>query len=190
MHELLDIQLKLKAPKGQVNKFGNYEYRSTEDILEAVKPLLKEHSCLLTLSDDIQNIDGRFYVKSTAAIYKKNEGSEEAPDHYTSVYGWAREPEQQKGMSAPQVTAMTSSYARKLALNGLFCIDDTKEIDGGEPEIMEPKPIPSEEKIISVLNACDTLELLASKYQKALNYSYTSNQKIASSYQENRARLT
>ena len=119
MKELAEIQQKLKAPKNQKNKFGGYMYRSCEDILEAVKPLLGE--CVLTVTDNIVEVGGRVYVEARATISK---GSE-----YVSTHGWAREPEDKKGMDQSQITGAASSYARKYALNGLFCIDDNKDAD-------------------------------------------------------------
>jgi len=121
MKELLLIQSELKAPKNQRNNFGNYNYRSNEDILEAVKPLLVKHNCILTVSDDIVEVGGRVYVKATATI-KCGEMQE-------SVTAYAREAETKKGMDDSQITGSSSSYARKYALNGLFLIDDTKDAD-------------------------------------------------------------
>lgn len=115
------VQSALKAPKGQENKFGGYRYRSCEDILEAVKPLLAENGLVLTISDEIVLIGDRYYVRASAAI---TDG--ETVEH---AYGLAREPESRKGMDEAQVTGSSSSYARKYALNGLFCIDDTKDPD-------------------------------------------------------------
>jgi hypothetical protein len=115
------IQSALKAPKNQHNKFGNYSYRSCEDILEAVKPLLKQHELVLTISDSIEAIGGRVYVKAVATI---TDGS-----HELFNTAFARESEDKKGMDSSQVTGSTSSYARKYALNGLFLIDDTKDAD-------------------------------------------------------------
>ena len=121
-HEkLVSIQSELKAPKSQTNAFGKYKYRSCEDILEAVKPLLKEHGLSLTISDEIVEVGGRVYVKATATI------SDE--EHGHSVTAFARESLEQKGMSDAQITGAASSYARKYALNGLFLIDDTKDSD-------------------------------------------------------------
>jgi len=122
---LINIQSKLKAPKGQYNSFGKYRYRSCEDILEAVKPLLAESGCTLTVTDDIVAVQNRIYVKATATI-KDAEGNTE------SVTAFAREPEDKKGMDDSQVTGTASSYARKYALNGLFLIDDTKDADTDE----------------------------------------------------------
>lgn len=136
MKELIAIQSELKAPKGQMNKFGNYKYRSCEDILEALKPLLAKHNCLLFLSDDMVNIDGRYYVKAQATIINKDGLKLE-------VSAFAREEESKKGMDGSQVTGASSSYARKYALNGLFLIDDTKDSDAtnthDKEEVKKPK---------------------------------------------------
>lgn len=113
------IQQQLNAPKNQYNKFGGYPYRSCEDILEGVKPLLD--GLTLTLDDEIVLIGNRYYVKATAKI---SDGEDEI-----AVTAYAREEEQQKGMVSAQLTGATSSYARKYALNGLFCIDDAKDPD-------------------------------------------------------------
>ena len=122
MKELMMIQQELKAPKGQYNNFGKYKYRSCEDILEAVKPLLADQACTLVISDEIMLIGDRFYVKATATI-TNSEGVKEVATAY------AREQDNKAGMDASQLTGATSSYARKYALNGLFCIDDTKDAD-------------------------------------------------------------
>lgn len=111
----------LKAPKGQYNGFGKYKYRSCEDILEALKPLLVLHGLLLTISDDILMVGNRIYVKATATVSCGGES--------ISNTAFAREEDTKKGMDASQVTGAASSYARKYALNGLFCIDDTKDSD-------------------------------------------------------------
>ena len=123
IHEkLINVQSKLKAPKNQYNNFGKYPYRNCEDILEALKPLLKEEGLTLVLTDGIDvKENGRTYVKAKASLF---DGSNEL-----SVYGYAREPESKKGMDDSQVTGASSSYARKYALNGLFLIDDTKDAD-------------------------------------------------------------
>lgn len=119
MKELNEIQQQLRAPKGQRNAFGNYNYRSCEDILEAVKPLLND--CSLTISDEIIHLGDRFYVKATAVLFNDKE--------HVKVSALARESEIKKGMDSAQVTGAASSYARKYALNGLFAIDDTKDAD-------------------------------------------------------------
>lgn len=133
--KLVAIQSGLKAPKSQTNSFGKYKYRSCEDILEAVKPLLEEHCLILTISDDIVEVGGRVYVKSTAAL-SGEEGS-------VCTTAFAREELEKKGMSESQITGSASSYARKYALNGLFCIDDTKDSDAtndhGKKEDATPK---------------------------------------------------
>ena len=116
-----DIQHKLKAPKGQYNSFGKYNYRSCEDILEGVKPLLIEHNLALLIDDEIVQIGERYYVKATAKI---TDGRE-----FVSATAYAREPDTKKGMDESQITGATSSYARKYALNALLCIDDTKDAD-------------------------------------------------------------
>jgi hypothetical protein len=116
---LAKIQQGLKAPKNQINKFGGYNYRSCEDILEAVKPLLGKLT--LTISDDMVNIGDRYYVKATARL---TDG-----ENLIETSALAREAEVKKGMDASQITGSASSYARKYALNGLFAIDDTKDAD-------------------------------------------------------------
>lgn len=128
MEILNKIQKELKAPKGQKNTFGNYNYRSCEDILEAVKPLLG--NATLRISDEIVMIGDRFYVKATATL---SEGKEEV-----STSAFARESLEKKGMDSAQITGATSSYARKYALNGLFCIDDTKDADTQDNTQKEP----------------------------------------------------
>ena len=121
MKELIAIQSELKAPKNQRNNFGGYQYRSAEDILEAVKPLLKAHNCYLTLSDELVNIGDRYYIKATATIYSENQ--------QVSVTAYAREEESKKGMDGSQISGASSSYSRKYSLNGLFLIEDTKDSD-------------------------------------------------------------
>lgn len=120
------IQAELKAPKGQMNKFGGYKYRSCEDILEAVKPLLAKNRLILTISDSLEYIGDRYYIHATATLLDTE--SEEA----VSNSAYARESETKKGMDDSQITGTASSYARKYALNGLFCIDDTKDADTDE----------------------------------------------------------
>lgn len=119
--KLIEIQSELKAPKSQFNKFGGYNYRNCEDILEAVKPLCVKHDVVPLLSDEIVMIGERYYVKSIAKI---TDGKDEI---VTTAF--ARESFDKKGMDESQITGSASSYARKYALNGLFCIDDTKDAD-------------------------------------------------------------
>jgi hypothetical protein len=124
MCKLSEIQHRLKAPKGQYNSFGKYKYRSCEDILEAVKPVLHEVGCFLTLSDSLELVGDRYYVKATARL--------QGPDTDVTCTAYAREDLDKKGMDGSQITGTASSYARKYALNGLFCIDDTKDADTDE----------------------------------------------------------
>lgn len=134
MKELIAIQSELKAPKTQVNKFGGYKYRKAEDILEAVKPLLAQQKCTLTITDDMVLVGNRIYVKATATI--KNEKGE-----CETSTGWAREEESKKGMDASQITGASSSYARKYALNGLLAIDDNQDSDttnDGQQQTQQP----------------------------------------------------
>lgn len=121
--KLMNIQQELKAPKGQYNDFGKYAYRSCEDILEAVKPLLKKEKVVLTISDELQYIGNRYYIKATATLID----TESEATISNSAY--AREEETKKGMDGSQITGASSSYARKYALNGLFGIDDNKDSD-------------------------------------------------------------
>lgn len=124
MKILQTIQHELKAPKGQENKFGGYRYRSCEDIMEAVKPLLDKNEATLTVADDIVLIGDRYYIKATAILWDSKGG-----EILAQTTAFAREPVAKKGMDESQITGAASSYARKYALNGLFCIDDTKDAD-------------------------------------------------------------
>lgn len=124
MQKLINIQRDLKCHKSQFNSFGKYKYRSCEDILEAVKPLLAREECTLTLSDEIVNVGDRYYVKATARI---TDGTATR-----TVTAYAREAAEKKGQDDSQITGTASSYARKYALNGLFLIDDTKDADTDE----------------------------------------------------------
>ena len=128
LNALSKIQMSLKAPKSQFNSFGKYNYRSCEDILEALKPLLQENHCVLTISDEVIMIGSRYYIKATAVLHECETEEE------FSVSALAREDETKKGQDLSQVTGSTSSYARKYALNGLFCIDDTKDSDSTNTE--------------------------------------------------------
>ena len=121
--KLSKVQVKLKAPKTQHNNFGNFNYRSCEDILEALKPLLHEVGAVVTISDQIVNIGNRFYVQATAIF------SDLESDAIIQTAAFAREPESRPKMDDAQATGSSSSYARKYALNGLFCIDDAKDPD-------------------------------------------------------------
>ena len=143
MEKLIKIQSELKAPKNQRNNFGNYNYRSCEDILEAVKPLLVKHGCTLTISDEIMPFNERIYVQATATL---SDGENEI-----MVTAFAREAETKKGMDEAQITGAASSYARKYALNGLFLIDDTRDADATNTHGKEALSTPVEpQKMIEV----------------------------------------
>lgn len=129
--KLLHIQQNLKAPKSQYNSFGDYHYRNCEDILEALKPLLAEVKAVILIHDDVVLIGDRFYVKATATLQDA-----ESQDNISNT-AYARETEQKPKMDAAQITGSCSSYARKYALNGLFCIDDSKD-----PDTMKPAESP------------------------------------------------
>lgn len=131
--QLLEVQAKLKVPKGQRNTFGNYNYRSCEDILEAAKPLLKEAGLTLTLDDKVEQAGTHTYIQATATLTN-------ADKQTISNHGYAREAETKKGMDDSQITGTTSSYARKYALNGLFLIDDTKDADTDEYQRQQDRP--------------------------------------------------
>lgn len=124
--KLLEVQSTLKAPKNQPNNFGNYNYRSAEQILEAVKPILKEQELIISLTDSMELIGDRMYVKATVAVLDVHTG-----EKFETV-AYAREALTKRGMDEAQVTGTTSSYARKYALNGLFAIDDAKDFDTNE----------------------------------------------------------
>ena len=139
--KLAAIQSALKAPKSQFNQFGNYKYRKAEDILEAVKPLLFNHGCTLVCTDELILVGDRYYIKATATITSIDDGTS------VSTTAFAREEEDKKGMDGSQVTGASSSYARKYALNGLLCIDDTADSDTTNqgdkaPEKPARKPAP------------------------------------------------
>ena len=154
--QLCEVQGALKAPKGQYNSFGKYAYRSCEDIVEAVKPLLTARGLLLTITDEIVLIGARFYVRATATV---TDGKDTV-----SNTAFAREPDDKKGMDPSQVTGMSSSYARKYALNGLFCIDDTMD---NRQKPADPVKV---EQAIAEVNAAkspDELTALWSRYQAA-----------------------
>jgi hypothetical protein len=139
------IQQELIAPKNQYNSFGKYNYRSCEDILEGLKPCLKEVKAAVTVSDEIIHIGDRYYIKATATLHDAESNQS------VSNTAYAREDEGKKGMDVSQVTGATSSYARKYALNGLFCIDDVKDADtrdNRQKEAEEQKKAEEEQKKI------------------------------------------
>lgn len=166
--KLVNIQAELRAPKNQVNSFGKYKYRSAEDIIEAVKPILFKHQSALLISDEIVQVGDRIYVKATAMLV------DELSEDRISVSGWAREEEVKKGMDAAQITGSASSYARKYALNGLFAIDDTKDADSTnehKDEVGEEKRM----KLITLLENTIWDENLKSKQAIKIS-AYTTNE--------------
>ncbi|MBO7733002.1 MAG: ERF family protein [Methanobrevibacter sp.] len=124
--KLLKVQMELKAPKGQYNNFGKYKYRSCEDILESVKPILQKNKLSMQMSDELVQVGDRYYIKATATLLDIEDNST------MSNTAYAREDFDKKGMDGSQITGTASSYARKYALNGLFLIDDTKDADTNE----------------------------------------------------------
>lgn len=166
MKELITIQSELRAPKGQYNAFGKYKYRSCEDVLEAVKPLLKQTECTLTISDDIVMIGNRIYIKATVTLCN-------AEGKSITATAFAREEETKSGMTSSQITGAASSYARKYALNGLFCIDDAKDSDATNthgkdeaPKAVVPKAVVNEAQAIAEINTCTTVEDITLTYKK------------------------
>ena len=156
-NKIINIQQKLKAPKTQRNNFGNYNYRSCEDILEAVKPLLEENKCFLVITDKIINLGNRYYVKATAKLIN-DDGALIAENN-----GIAREEESKKGMDGSQITGASSSYARKYALNGLFGIDDTKDSDYTNTTVDEVKATFSQAKEIKTPTMDEVKQYLMDK---------------------------
>ena len=148
MKKLIDIQNELKAPKNQYNSFGKYKYRSCEDILEAVKPLLAKHGCTLTITDEIKEVGGLVYVEAVAIIAHGvrsvyNDGSQAiVQDNIVCVKAQAGIDPNRKGMDIAQSFGSSSSYARKYALNGLFLIDDTKDADATNEHVKQAQPKP------------------------------------------------
>ena len=166
VHEkLMHIQTELKAPKSQFNNFGKYHYRNLEDILEALKPLLKKHKAIVNVTDEIEFIGERYYVKATATLTDLEElGS-------LSSTAYAREEESKKGMDASQLTGSTSSYARKYALNGLFAIDDTKDSDTTNKHENDGNKAKSDTVTVQMLHAVlkengVSVERVLDKYRK------------------------
>jgi hypothetical protein len=170
---LVKIQAELKAPKNQTNNFGKYKYRSAEDIIEAVKPILNKYGTALVVSDEVVQVGDRIYIKATATLL-------DGTDDSISVNGWAREEESKKGMDSAQLTGSTASYAKKYALSNLFAIDDTKDSDATnehKDEVGEQKRMElilllenttwdenMKQKVAIKISALTTLE----QYEKAL----------------------
>ena len=168
---LAKIQSLIKSPKGQFNSFGKYKYRSCEDIVEAVKPVINPLGFYLTLSDEIVNIGNRFYVKATATL---SNGTETY-----SCSAYAREEEVKKGMDGSQVTGASSSYARKYSLNGLFAIDDTKDSDS--TNVGKDEPTTDEKYLLhKLVNTSNLTEEEKEKARKSIDTcsDYDTYQKI------------
>lgn len=152
LEKLNKIQTKLKAPKSQLNSFGKYNYRNTEDILEALKPLLASTGCVVNITDDIRQVGTRYYIEATVTLLD----SESGESIFTKAL--ARESEDKKGMDASQLTGATSSYARKYALNGLFAIDDTKDADSQDNTHASPAFTDEHREAISDIASVDDLK--------------------------------
>jgi len=174
MRELIAIQSELKAPKNQFNAFGKYKYRSVEDILEAVKPLLLKYECTLIIEDEVKEVGGIVFIEATASIQKDMEGR--------AVTAQAGIDINRKGMDVAQSFGSSSSYARKYALNGLFLIDDTKDPDSTNdhaPKVAAVvKPKPTEEQfafIVKYLNGSDAQQKQAK--EAITKYEFTQDQK-------------
>jgi hypothetical protein len=174
MRELIAIQSELKAPKNQFNAFGKYKYRSVEDILEAVKPLLLKYECTLIIEDEVKEVGGIVFIEATASIQKDMEGR--------AVTAQAGIDINRKGMDVAQSFGSSSSYARKYALNGLFLIDDTKDPDSTNdhaPKVATVvKPKPTDEQfafIVKYLNGSDAQQKQAK--EAITKYEFTQDQK-------------
>ena len=153
--KLLNVQSELKAPKSQYNSFGKYKYRSCEDILEALKPILNKNKATVIISDDILFVEGRHYIKATVKFIDTENGE------MVENSALAREDEVKKGMDSSQITGSVSSYARKYALNGMFAIDDTKDSDSTNTHGVEPNSTPTQSKSNGKLSAKQVGRLLA-----------------------------
>ena len=175
--KLMNIQAELKAPKNLKNTFGGYNYRNAESILEALKPLLVKYKATVTITDTIEVIGDRIYVMAIASIF--NAEKTEAEDYPISTTAYAREADSKKGMDDAQVTGATSSYARKYALNGLFLLDDTKDVDSEEyqaqasratakekPKPKQSKPVEAKQEPSEVIPLTEEeLLFLSSRYK-------------------------
>lgn len=173
--KLGEIQQKLNAPKDKVNKFGGYNYRSCEGILEAVKPLLKLTSTALTITDEVVEVGGRVFVKATATLWDADEHD------LVAVSAYAREEETKKGMDAAQITGSASSYARKYALNGLFAIDDNKDPD--DPELSNNV----QESKKDARKPANTYKLIDKDQADIIRKAYEGNEEKLQKFLENRS---
>lgn len=156
MKELIAIQSELHAPKGQYNKFGGFSYRSCEDILEALKPLLLKYKCYVVIRDEIVHVGERFYINANVTFINEEGKS-------ISTTAFAREADQKKGMDESQITGSASSYARKYALNGMFLIDDVKDADTRDnttqviEKVIVPQPV---RPTVQVANQTRTIPII------------------------------
>ena len=164
--KLIAIQSELKAPKSQYNSFGKYAYRNCEDILEALKPLLKEHKSTIYIADEIVTVLERFYVKATVTFIDVESG-----ESITNT-AYAREEENKKGMDGSQVTGASSSYARKYALNGMFAIDDTKDSDFTNTTVKGDNSALSEAQIKRLLAIASKVNISADDVKKVVAKSF------------------
>lgn len=174
--KLLNIQNELKVPKNQFNKFGNYNFRNCEDIMEAVKPLAMKYKAVLVVTDKIVQIGDRFYVEATASLYD----IETEIEAYISNKSYAREENEKKGMDGSQLTGSASSYARKYALNGLFNIDDTKDNDSITNEEHEKQEQTISEKLAKGLECAIEQSHISGSLVDAIlsGYGYTNISEI------------
>ena len=168
--KLQKIQLELDVPKNQFNAFGKYNYRSCEDILAAVKPVAAKHGCVVKVSDDMIEVGGRCYIEAAAwliDIAVEPNADNEVPSTFAT--GYAREEETKKGMDGAQITGSASSYARKYALNGLFCLDDTKDPDSTNKHGKNGDDLPhvSDEEIAATFAGCEKCGAEMTEGQKA-----------------------
>jgi hypothetical protein len=181
------IQSDLVAPKNLRNTFGGYNYRSAESILEALKPHLKEHGATLTISDEIVEVGGRVYVKATVSFMVDGET--------ITATAFARESETKKGMDESQITGACSSYARKYALNGLFCIDDTKDADAtndhGKDSHEPPasKTGPTVDQVLKSIEDAATLDILTALGARIKTTEHASNPKVKEAYETKKSAL-
>jgi len=162
MEHIVKIQQELKAPKGQYNSFGKYNYRSCEDIIEALKPIIHSMGYWLNITDTIEAVGNRVYVRADVTLTNGEKT-------YTS-FAYAREEENKKGMDASQVTGAASSYARKYALNGLLAIDDSKDSDVTNKDKAPEKPtldqlMPEWEKAVEFMKKGGKIEVIKTKYE-------------------------
>lgn len=187
--ELIEIQKELKAPKDNFNNFGKYKYRSCEDILEKAKPKLEEKQCYVTLSDDVLLVGDRFYIKSKATLYRKDNTV------IAETIGLAREEQDKKGMDSSQITGSASSYARKYALCGLFAIDDTKDADtdnNSAVETVNNSLLPDFSQVADSLCKAKSLAELneISSIVKDMSVKDTEKEKLRKIYSERKNMLT